>query len=57
MRNWMDSDFGRPIVEEVNGWYYKCDVGFYYETSLFQLVVAIFRHRLHHFLKGQGFND
>lgn len=57
MRNWLDTELCRPIVEEDNGWYYKCDAGYYAESSLLRLAYTVFLHRLHHFLKGQGFND
>ena len=38
-------------------WKYKCEAGVYTEDSLFKLIYAIFSHRLHHFIRGEGFRD
>jgi len=33
------------------------DNGSYSETSLVRLLFAVISHRLHHFVKGEGFRD
>ena len=38
-------------------WIYKCKAGTYTEDSCIRLLYAIFSHRFHHFLKGEGFSD
>ena len=38
-------------------WIHKCPSGVYTADTLLGLVWTIFTHRLHHFLKGEGFKD
>ena len=48
----------RELVIPVLGkWIHKCPSGVYTADTLLGLVWIIFTHRLHHFLKGEGFKD
>ena len=38
-------------------WIHTCPAGVYKTDTLVSLVWTIFTHRLHHFLKGEGFTD
>ena len=38
-------------------WVYNCPAGTYKTNTLMGLLWSIFRHRLHHFFKGEGFSD
>ena len=38
-------------------WIYNCPAGTYSADSLISLVFLIYKHRLEHFFKGEGFVD
>jgi len=38
-------------------WIYSCDAGMYKEDSLIRLLVAIYKHRLHHLLNDGKWKD
>ena len=46
----------RDIRKSVS-WKYVSESGEYTESSLVRLIYAIGKHRLHHFLNGEGLRD
>ena len=44
-------------IPKLGKWIHQCPAGTYTTDTLLGLVWTIFTHRLHHFLKGEGFKD
>ena len=44
-------------IPKLGKWIHKCPSGEYTADTLLGLIWTIFTHRLHHFLKGEGFKD